>query len=49
MQTIAREENTRLGNAVRQAVPSWTPGQRVSADVLSPILNGHGGNVNVTA
>ena len=48
MQTIAREENTRLGNAVRQAVPNWMPSQRVSAEILTPILNGHGGNVNAT-
>ena len=32
----------------RQAVPTWTPGQRVPADILTPILNGHGGNINMT-
>ncbi|MCL2225271.1 MAG: hypothetical protein FWB96_09940 [Defluviitaleaceae bacterium] len=48
MEAIAREESSRITNAIREHVPSWMPGQRVSNEILRPILNGHGGNVDIT-
>ncbi|MCL2198243.1 MAG: hypothetical protein FWB80_04895 [Defluviitaleaceae bacterium] len=41
-------EMNRIFDAIRQAVPNWMPGQRVSAEILDPILNGHGGQFDVT-
>ena len=35
-------EVNRIHSAVREAVPNWTAGQRVSDDILIPILNGAG-------
>ena len=49
MSGIFLEETNRIFDTIRQAVPTWTPGQRVSSEILDPILNGHGGNVNITA
>ena len=48
MNTIFLDETRRIQSAVQQAVPTWVAGQRVSNDILNPILNGHGGNLNMT-
>jgi len=48
MDTAFLNESNRIFDAVRQAVPTWVAGQRVSSDVLNPILNGHGSNINMT-
>ena len=47
MHEIRFAESDRIQNAVRQAMPNWQPGQRVSDEILRPILNG-AGSYNVT-
>jgi len=49
MNTVFLDETKRLHSAAQQAVPSWIAGQQLPADIKTPILNGHGGNVNITA
>ncbi|MCL2187283.1 MAG: DUF3879 family protein [Defluviitaleaceae bacterium] len=46
MQQIRGAESERIQNALREAIPNWQIGQRVPDNILRPILNGHGGNVN---
>ena len=43
LNTIWREESSRIQDAVRQAMPSWVPGQPVPNNILSPILSGEVG------
>ena len=49
MDDIFFTESRRLQSAAREAVPNWTPGQRVPDEILIPILNHGAGSINTTA
>jgi hypothetical protein len=49
MTQVFSQEADRIVAAVRQAIPNWQNGQRVSDDILIPILNYGAGSINVTA
>jgi len=43
MHRIAVAEAHRIDNAVRDVVPNWSQGQRVSTEIMASVLNGGGG------
>ena len=42
LQSIRREETSRIQDSVREAMPNWQIGVRVPDEILRPILNGAG-------
>jgi len=48
LQQTRLAETHRIHDTVRQAMPNWTPGQRVPNEILRPIVNHGAGSFDVT-